>query len=248
MHAFASKAPAPPAAEVVPNHRERLYAGSVSTPTVLPWGHALVMRGQVRTMRVRDPRDPDASPRPAAGTVPLRRSGLGGPVTAAVDDAALFLYPWEHYPYWADLAGGELPDFAFGEDVSSLGLSETEVYLGDTFAWGGAAVQVSRPGSPRPVFPSGAVALPDSGGRTGFQLRVLSPGNVSAADELILVDVDPVAIRVTDAARIMSVGPVAAGFTVERVQLARHLFPAEWALANLPPIEDPATPQLSPTG
>ena len=93
------------AAEVVPNHRERLYAGSVSTPTVLPWGHALVMRGQVRTLRARDPRDPDAAPRPVDGTVPLRRSGLGGPVTATVEDAALFVYPWEHYPYWADLAG-----------------------------------------------------------------------------------------------------------------------------------------------
>jgi hypothetical protein len=227
--------------------RGRAYAGSVSTPTGLPWGHGLVMRGRVRALRARDPQDPTAAPAPVERTVALRRSGLGGPVTATVDDHAVFVYPWEHYPYWADVLGGALPEFEFGEDVSTLGLVESEVHLGDTFAWGSAVVQVSAPGAARPGSSTGPVALPDPGGRNGFHLRVLSPGNVSATDELILLDVDPVAIRVDDAARIIAEGPVAAGFTVERVDLARHLFPADWVAQALPPARDPAdAQQVSP--
>ncbi|VEA79647.1 6-N-hydroxylaminopurine resistance protein [Salmonella enterica subsp. arizonae] len=69
----------------------------------------------------------------------------GGP------DRALCHYPREHYRYWAQ----EFPELAerfvapaFGENLSTDGLTEQNVYIGDIFRWGEALIQVTQPRSP----------------------------------------------------------------------------------------------------
>ena len=62
---------------------------------------------------------------------------------------AVYVYPSEHYGFWR----GELPDMAlpwgmFGENLSTAGLLEEEVQIGDEFRIGTTRVQVSEPRMP----------------------------------------------------------------------------------------------------
>ena len=66
----------------------------------------------------------------------------GGP------DRALCHYPREHYLYWAREFPEQADLFvapAFGENLSTDGLTESNVYIGDIFRWGEALIQVSAP-------------------------------------------------------------------------------------------------------
>src|SRR6478609_1914096 len=66
----------------------------------------------------------------------------GGP------DMALLAYPAEHYAHWRGL-GLELPDVgALGENLTTTGLVETDVHIGDTFTVGTTLVQVCQPRAP----------------------------------------------------------------------------------------------------
>ncbi|KAF0136606.1 MAG: MOSC domain-containing protein, partial [Methylocystaceae bacterium] len=62
-------------------------------------------------------------------------------------EKALHHYPREHYDAWrADVPelAQEWRPAAFGENISTLGLTETEACVGDVFALGGARLQVSQ--------------------------------------------------------------------------------------------------------
>ncbi len=63
-------------------------------------------------------------------------------------DKAVCVYCVEHYPYWESLTGTTLSFGAFGENVTVGGLTELEAYIGDTFQWGDAIVQISQPRQP----------------------------------------------------------------------------------------------------
>ena len=61
------------------------------------------------------------------------------------------IIPREHYLYWAREFPEQAELFvapAFGENLSTDGLTESNVYIGDIFRWGEALIQVSQPRSP----------------------------------------------------------------------------------------------------
>jgi MOSC domain-containing protein YiiM len=82
---------------------------------------------------------------------------------------------------------------SFGENLTLAGpCTEQDVCLGDVFQWGEAQIQISQPRSPcfqlglrwqLPLLPKW---LQDSG-FTGWYMRVLQPGRVSAQDTLELI-------------------------------------------------------------
>src|SRR5258708_5668840 len=52
-------------------------------------------------------------------------------------DKAVYAYPSEHYDYWhAELPGAELPWAAFGENLTTEGLFEKDLRIGDRFRIG----------------------------------------------------------------------------------------------------------------
>jgi MOSC domain-containing protein YiiM len=121
--------------------------------------------------------------------------GHGGP------DRALCVYPREHYAFW-----GAQIEPAFGENLSSLGVLETEALIGDVWRVGTALVQVSQPRSP--CFKVAArLGIPDlvmrarRTGFTGMHLRVLEPGSVGAGDAIELVERAAHGVSVADAVR-----------------------------------------------
>ena len=197
-----------------------------------PWGHGRVLTGSVQTLAA----GPTASSSNGEievpvktrksvieGAVRLTASGLAGDESASLD-TAVSVYPWEHYPHWAEKLDLTLADGAFGENVTSIGLLETEVFVGDVFDWGQASVQVSQP---RRLCFTGTPPVRRTW-RTGFYLKVLRSGTVSRNDPLVLSDVDPVGLSVADVNCAMTEGPAAAGLTIERLRLAAHLLPPAW--------------------
>ena len=138
---------------------------------------------------------------PALGPVRLTRLGFegdaqadrrvhGGPTRAA------YLYPHEHYAHWAPrLGGGPLPMGQFGENVTTEGLLEDAVYIGDVYAIGAARVRITTPRGPcfklgiRTGDPS-IVAPFLASGRLGFYASVLEEGMVEAGDAIALLHRD----------------------------------------------------------
>lgn len=113
----------------------------------------------------------------------------GGP------DRALCHYPREHYLYWAR-EFPEQPELfvapAFGENLSTDGLTESNVYIGDIFRWGEALIQVSQPRSPcyklNYHFDISDIAqLMQNTGKVGWLYSVIALGVVSADAPLELV-------------------------------------------------------------
>ena len=113
----------------------------------------------------------------------------GGP------DRALCHYPREHYAYWAarfPALAGRFNAPAFGENLSTEGLTEHNVFIGDIFRWGDALIQVTQPRSPcfklNFHFPVQDMASQmQESGRTGWLYRVIAEGEVSADMPLELV-------------------------------------------------------------
>jgi MOSC domain-containing protein YiiM len=152
---------------------------------------------------------------PIAGRVPLGPLGLPGDEHVYEDhggpDMALLAYPSEHYSYWRSF-GLELPEAAaMGENLTTEGLVETDVHLGDVFGIGSAVVQVCQPRSPclklaaRFGRKDMAVMVQDTG-FTGYLLRVLAPGEVGAGDAMTLLRRDRHHdVSIAEAGRIMNV-------------------------------------------
>ncbi len=138
---------------------------------------------------------------PRSGPVRIGRLGLEGDeqgdtrVHGGVDKA-VHHYPFEHYVAWrAEL--GELPVLAapgaFGENMSSHGLDEGTVCIGDRYALGSAVLEVSQGRQPcwklndRFGVRDMARRVQDTG-RTGWYYRVVQPGAAQAGDMLALIE------------------------------------------------------------
>jgi MOSC domain-containing protein YiiM len=65
-------------------------------------------------------------------------------------ERALHQYPVEHYEYWKRHYNSNKPWQApgMGENISTAGMTEQNVCLGDRYQWGEAVIEVSQPRSP----------------------------------------------------------------------------------------------------
>jgi MOSC domain-containing protein YiiM len=124
----------------------------------------------------------------------------GGP------DKAVYAYPAEHLPVWNAELGTAFGPGTFGENLTTEGMLEDEVRIGDVWAWGDARLQVAQPRSP--CYKLAAITgRPDIGkrlvrsGRTGWYLRVLEPGTVPVAGPIVVVERHPAGVTVLDAHR-----------------------------------------------
>ena len=130
--------------------------------------------------------------KPAGGSVLLTRTGFQGDRVSDLrvhggPDKAACCYPHEHYPYWSERLGKQLAVPSFGENLTTGGLLEGDVCIGDVYRIGGATVQVSQPRQPcaKIALKHDEPELPRWFNRTaytGFYFRVLEEGELGAAD------------------------------------------------------------------
>lgn len=138
--------------------------------------------------------------RALAGEVELGALGLAGDAQAdrrlhGGPDKALHQFPSEHYMALAQAfpAIGELlAPGSIGENISSLGMTEATVCLGDIYAFGAARIQVTQPRSPcgkidRRYGVDGLARHIQAQGCCGWYYRVLENATVRAGANLTLV-------------------------------------------------------------
>ena len=124
-------------------------------------------------------------------------------------DKAVYAYPSEHLDPWAEELGQELGDAPFGENLSTAGVLEQDVRIGDVWQWGSAVLQVTQPRWPcyKLTLFRDRADMQDrfrASGRTGWYLRVLETGEVPAAGPIQLATEDPAGVSVLDAHLAMS--------------------------------------------
>src|SRR2546430_1780945 len=157
----------------------RVIAVSVGLPREVEW------RGRsVRTSIFKEP---------ITGPVKVDPMNLAGDRQSDLEvhggvHKAVYVYPAEHYAYWRkELPGVDLPWGSFGENLTTEGLMEDSVHIGDRFRIGSAELVVTQPRMP--CFKLGIrFGRPDMvkrflrSGRTGFYLAVTREGEVRAGD------------------------------------------------------------------
>lgn len=174
--------------------------------TVSGWPLLSLRAGSVRPFGPRN--EPSAiDKKPVCSSVYLGPLGLvndeqGNTRSHGGPEKAIHHYASEHYPFWrAELASEptvqNLQIGGFGENISTLGLFEDDVAIGDIFQLGEAVLQVSQPRQPcwrlnvRFNVHDMAFRVQNSG-RTGWYYRVLQPGMVGPQDALVRIDrIDP---------------------------------------------------------
>ncbi|QDU87473.1 6-N-hydroxylaminopurine resistance protein [Pirellulimonas nuda] len=151
---------------------------------------------------------------PVDGRVWLGKTGLAGDGQAdqknhGGPDKAACVYPADHYGYWqAELGVSPLPHGAFGENFTTLGVTEADLCIGDVFSIGPAVVQVSQPRQPcwklaRRWRAKDLALRVQQNGRTGWYFRVLQEGEVERGAELLLKERPHPRLTLADANDLM---------------------------------------------
>ena len=150
---------------------------------------------------------------PVAGRVALRSLNLDGDRQADLSvhggrEKAVYAYPVEHYRPWrAELADGALPYGAFGENLTTEGLREDAVHVGDRFRVGSAELVVTQPRLPCYKLTvrfrrADMVKRFLASGRTGFYLAVLREGEAGAGDAIQLLARDELGVSIAEVTRL----------------------------------------------
>jgi MOSC domain-containing protein YiiM len=150
---------------------------------------------------------------PVVGRVSIRTLNLDGDRQADLrvhggPDKAVYAYPSEFYEFWRD----ERPELAFpwgqfGENLTTEGLRDEDVSVGDRFRVGTAELIVTQPRLP--CFKLGIRMGRDAfvteflqRGLLGFYLAVAREGAVEAGDPIVALSRDPRGFKVTEIARL----------------------------------------------
>jgi MOSC domain-containing protein YiiM len=121
---------------------------------------------------------------------------------------AVYAYPSEHYELWRrELPGVELPWGAFGENLTTDGMLEDTVCIGDRYHIGTAELAVTQPRIP--CYKLGIrFGRPDMvkrfhrSGRSGFYFSVVREGEIGAGDAIERTAHDDRGLTVADVVRL----------------------------------------------
>jgi MOSC domain-containing protein YiiM len=122
---------------------------------------------------------------------------------------AVYAYPSEHYPFWRhELSEPDLAFGGFGENLTTEGLTEHDVYVGDRFRIGTVELSVTQPR--QPCFKLGIrrnrldiVPLFARSGRSGFYFSIEREGELQEGDTIELIAGDERKFSVAAAFQLM---------------------------------------------
>ena len=145
---------------------------------------------------------------PVANKVALRTLNLDGDAQADLSvhggpDKAVYAYPSEHYGNWEAKLGRSLLPGAFGENLTTEGLVEDRIHIGDEFRVGTAKLVVTQPRMP--CYKLG-IRFSDPGmvkaflraGLPGIYFAVVEEGVVGPRDSVERIHTDERLITVSD--------------------------------------------------
>ena len=143
---------------------------------------------------------------PVGGTVNVDWLGLEGDDQAEQrlhggNNKAVYGYPVEHYAFWSQQRTASRKDMiedtplafgALGENLTTDGLLESDLWIGDRLAIGSVILEVSEPRHPcfklnvKMGFSQASKAMIHSG-FSGFYLKVIQTGQLAAGDVITLI-------------------------------------------------------------
>jgi MOSC domain-containing protein YiiM len=181
----------------------KLLSVNVSLPREVVHGGRIVMTGIYK--------------QPVGGRVMVRGLKIDGDGQADLNAhggtyKAVYAYGFENYAYWQNELG--VDDFGFGqfgENLTTEGITDDEVNIGDVFRIGGALLQVTQSRNPcaKIVAKMGVKDFAKrfiTSGRIGFYLSVVEEGEIGAGDEIERVKRDPEGVSITDINRLRNFG------------------------------------------
>ncbi len=150
---------------------------------------------------------------PVEGRIALRSLNLAGDQQVDLSvhggpDRAVYVYPGEHYEFWKrELGRPDLPWGSFGENLTSWGLLEDAIHIGDRIRFGSAVLTATQPRMPCVKL---GIRLNDAGlvkrfydtDRSGFYTAVLEEGEVGAGDDIEILSRDPHGMTVVELRQI----------------------------------------------
>ena len=158
----------------------RVVSVNVGMPREVEWDGRTVVTGIFKS--------------PVATKRPVRRLSIDGDGQADLavhggPDKAVYAYPGEHYGFWGERLGRELTPGIFGENLTTEGLLEDAVHIGDEFRVGTARLVVTQPRMP--CFKLG-IRFGNPGmvksflkaGKPGIYFAVLEEGEVGPGDPI----------------------------------------------------------------
>jgi MOSC domain-containing protein YiiM len=171
----------------------------ISVNTGLP--REIIWKDRVITTSIfKEPRD---------GRVAVRNHNLDGDRQADLSvhggpEKAVYAYPSEHYDFWqSELPEMKLPWGMFGENLTTEGLSEEEVNIGDRFRIGSSVLMVTQPRMP--CYKLAAKFNRDDiikrfleSRRSGFYFSIVEEGDVGAGDRIESVSRDENGVTVAN--------------------------------------------------
>jgi MOSC domain-containing protein YiiM len=173
----------------------KIVSVNVGLPRVVSWKGTSVSTGIFKSA--------------VKGSVPVKTLNLSGDEQADLTVhggpyKAVYGYPSEHYPFWRkELSQADLSWGAFGENLTTEGLNEDDLYVGDQVRVGSALLMVTQPRIPcykitirfdRDDMIKRFIASNTS----GFYFSVIEEGEVAAGDPIEIVHRDPERVSVND--------------------------------------------------
>jgi MOSC domain-containing protein YiiM len=161
---------------------------------------------------------------PVHGPVAVRRLNLEGDQQADLTvhggpNKAVYAYPSEHYRFWQTVRSqarvspwdDALPPGSLGENLTLVGLLESQVWVGDVLRFPDADLAVSEPRFPCFKFNAAmgfaqAAALMQANAWCGFYLTVLRPGTLQCGQAFELI-AGPREVGITELFRARSGRP-----------------------------------------
>ena len=149
---------------------------------------------------------------PVTGRIPIRNNNLAGDAQSDLSvhggrAKAIYANPYEHYAFWREqLPEAELPWGAFGENLTTEGLLEDRVCIGDHLRCGTVELVVTQPRLP--CFKLGIrfgradmVKRFQQSGRSGFYFAIVVEGELRAGDPIELTPAAHARVSVRDVVR-----------------------------------------------
>jgi MOSC domain-containing protein YiiM len=119
-------------------------------------------------------------------------------------EKAVYAYDHSHYQHWKNILPREDWEWGmFGENLTTSGLLDSEVRIGNIYTIGTAKLQVIQPRFPCLKI-NVRFALPDmierfmEQKRNGIYFKVMEEGFLQVSDEIILTELSPYAVTVQD--------------------------------------------------
>ena len=155
--------------------------------------------------------------KPTEGPINVKRLGLEGDQQANKKlhggiDKAICVYPSEYYDLWKEELGK--PDLSFGdfgENLTTVGLLEDDIYVGDRLRIGSVEVVVTQPREPCITLNvrfgrKDLSTLIRKSGRSGFYFSVEKEGIIKNGDSIENISKEENRVSVSDFNQIINGG------------------------------------------